>query len=100
MSGNSRNSGFASGRTAADRSAASGDGLVENFLADLDRSWQEHGVEIFDRVKVEQPRLYFRALIKLTVVLHRAASESENFDRRRNREEVLLRLEQQAKPAS
>jgi hypothetical protein len=35
----------------------------------------------------------FRALVKLTVALHRALGDSNNFERRRHREEVLQRLE-------
>ena len=36
---------------------------------------------------------YFRALLKLTVALHRALGKLNEADRQRNREEVLHRLE-------
>ena len=49
--------------------------------------------EILARVRAERPELYFKALVKLTLALHRAIGEPTDFDRRRNREEVLRRLE-------
>ena len=45
------------------------------------------------RVMAERPELYFKALVKLILALHRATGEPTDFDRRRNREEVLQRLE-------
>ena len=65
----------------------------EDFLAHLNRSWELHGREILARVWAERPELYFKALVKLTLALHRATGEPTDFDRRRNREEVLRRLE-------
>jgi hypothetical protein len=67
--------------------------LAEAFIADLDRSWQQHGREALDRVLAERPQVYFRALAKLTVALHRALEKPRDFDRRRSREEALQRLE-------
>jgi hypothetical protein len=71
--------------------------LAEAFLADLDRSWQQHGRETLDRVRTERPQVYFRMLVKLTVALHRVLGKLDDVDRRRNRDEVLLRLEQCAR---
>ena len=31
--------------------------LAENFLARLDRTWQQHGREVLDRVMAERPEL-------------------------------------------
>ena len=67
--------------------------LAEDVLAHLNRSWELHGREILARVMAERPELYFKALVKLTLALHRAIREPTDFDRRRNREEVLQRLE-------
>ena len=67
--------------------------LGEDFLAHLNRSWELHGREILAGVSAERPELYFKALVKLTLALHRATGEPTDFDRRRNREEVLRRLE-------
>ena len=67
--------------------------LAEAFIADLNRSWRQHGREMLERVRSERPKVYFRALVKLSVALHRALGASNNFDRRRHREEVLQRLE-------
>jgi hypothetical protein len=67
--------------------------LGEDFLADLNRSWELHGREILDSLLAKRPELYFKALVKLTLVLHHATSEPTDFDRGRNREEVLRRLE-------
>jgi len=69
-------------------------GRPEAFLADLDRSWEQHGREILDRVRTDRPKVYFRIMTKLTVALHRALGKLNDFDRQRNREEVLQRLEQ------
>jgi hypothetical protein len=63
--------------------------LAEDVLAHLNRSWELHGREILARVGVERPELYFKALVKLTLALHRAIREPTDFDLRRNREEVL-----------
>ena len=68
-------------------------GRPEAFLADLDRSWEQHGREILDRVRTERPKVYFKIMLKLTVALHRAIGTLSDSDRR-NREEVLQRLEQ------
>ena len=67
--------------------------LGEDVLAHLDRSWEQHGREILARVMAERPELYFKALVELTLAPHRAIREPTDFDRRRNREEVLRRLE-------
>jgi hypothetical protein len=69
--------------------------LIEAFLTGLDRSWQERGCEIFDRIFHEHPKLYFRALIKLAVIQSKTApNELPNYERKRHREEVLIRLEE------
>ena len=52
------------------------------------RAWAEAAA----RVRAERPELYFKALVKLTLALPRATGEPTDFDRRRNREEVLRRL--------
>ena len=70
--------------------------LAEDFLAHLDRPWQQHGREILDRLLAERPEVYFKALVKLAQVRYRTIGELRDFDRRRNREEALLRLEQRA----
>jgi hypothetical protein len=49
--------------------------LGEDFLARLNRSWELHGREILARVRAERPELYFEALVKLTLALHRATGE-------------------------
>ena len=83
-------------RTSAqpDQPQNAGKDLVEKFLADLDRSFQEHGREIFHWVMIKRPRLYFRALVMLALVQDRGSSKLSDLDRQRNRAEALLRLEQ------
>jgi hypothetical protein len=71
-----------------------GKDLVEKFLADLDRSFQEHGREIFHCIMIKRPRLYFRALIMLAQVQESGSGKLSDLDRQRNRAEALLRLEQ------
>ena len=75
------------------QSQGAGKDLVEKFLADLDRSFQEHGREIFHWVLINRPRLYFRALVMLAQVQDRGSSKLSDLDRQRNRAEALLRLE-------
>jgi hypothetical protein len=88
-------------RTSAqpDQPQNAGKDLVEKFLADLDRSFQESR-EIFHWVLINRPRLYFRALVMLAQVQDRGSSKLSDLDRQRNRAEALLRLEQRAKPAA
>jgi hypothetical protein len=74
-----------------------GKDLVEKFLADLDRSFQEHGGEIFDFVMTERPRLYFPALVMLAQVQGRRSSQLSDLERQRNRTKALLRLQHRVK---
>jgi hypothetical protein len=71
-----------------------GKDLVEKFLAELDRSFQEHGREILHSVMIKRPTLYFRALVTLAKVQARGSSRLSDLERQRNRAEALLRLEQ------
>lgn len=64
-----------------------------SLLGHLDRSWQQHGREALDRVRTERPEVYVKALTKLAVALHRGLGKLNDVDRRRNREDVLQRLE-------
>jgi hypothetical protein len=92
----SKNRERASSKTRRSRAEGSRTKLAEAFIADLDCSWQQHGREVLDRVFRERPDVYFKALLKLTVALHRALGKLNDVDRRRTRDEVLLRLEQRA----
>ena len=75
------------------RDEGSRDKLADDFLVDLYRSWQLHGCEMLDRLSAERPKVIFKAMVKLAQVLHSAVGERKDFDRRRNREEVLQRLQ-------
>ena len=68
--------------------------LAESFLARLDRAWQQRGRQILDRLMAERPELYFQALVKLAVVLHRRLPEPPGFDRGQYRADLLQRLQQ------
>jgi hypothetical protein len=95
MSRNNQKSKLASENPSAQRPADAGKKLIEAFLTELDRSWQERGCEIFDRIFHEHPKLYFRALIKLAVIQSKTApNELLNCERQRHREEVMTRLEE------
>ena len=65
--------------------------LGEAFLTDLDRSWRRHGGGVLDRLRTERPEIYFQVMVKLIQVW--MLSKPNGFDRRRNRKEVLQRLE-------
>jgi hypothetical protein len=68
--------------------------VAEAFLARLDHKWRRHGDEILDRVMAERPKVYFRALVRLTEVLHRRLPEPPGFDRGQYRADLLQRLQQ------
>ena len=73
--------------------SGSGHKLAEDFLSRLDCSWERHGSEFLDRVYAERPQLYFKALVKLTLVLDsKLGQPMEDFDRRPNRQQVIQRL--------
>jgi hypothetical protein len=89
----------ASSKNACRRAERSHQKLAEEFLARLDRTWRRHGREILDRVMYERPKLYFQAMVRLTVVLCRQLPEPPDFDRRHYRADVLQRLQQRAENA-
>jgi hypothetical protein len=74
-----------------------GKDLIERFLADLDRSFQERGRDIFDFVITERPKLYFRALVMLAQIQGRRSSQLSDLERQRNRTDALLRLQHRVK---
>ena len=47
------------------------------------------------QLSAEQPLAYFRAMVELTLVLHRGSGKLSDFERQRNREDVLLLLKDQ-----
>jgi hypothetical protein len=47
----------------------------------------------------ERPKVYFQAMVRLTVVLYRRLPKPPDFDRRQYREDVLQRLQEQAESA-
>jgi hypothetical protein len=89
----------ASSKNARRRAERSHQKLAESFLTRLDRTWQQHGREVLDRVMAARPELYLHALVKLTEVLHCRLPEPPDFDRRHYRADVLQRLQQRAENA-
>lgn len=73
--------------------------LAEDFLAQLDRSWQQHGREMLAWLRAERPKVYFKAMVRLTEVLHCRLLEPPKFDRSRIRADVLQRLQERAENA-
>jgi hypothetical protein len=73
------------------KAEGSGKKLAEDFLARLNRSCEQHGSELLDRVYAERPKLYFYTLVKLAM-LDNESSRLNDFDPRHNRDEVLRRL--------
>jgi hypothetical protein len=94
-----RNKRSASSRNARREAERSHQKLAESFLARLDRAWQQHGREILDRVMAERPKLYFQAMVRLTVVLNRRLPEPPGFDRRQYRADVFQQLQQRVENA-
>ena len=75
------------------RAEGSGEKFAEQFFADFARSWQEqNGREMLRQLSAEQPLAYFQAMVELTLVLHRGSGKLSDFERQRNRENVLLLL--------
>lgn len=70
--------------------------LVEDFLSDLERSWQRHGREALYRLSTERPLAFFQVMIKLAQVLPLGRGPTEESGWRCNRDEVLQRLETRA----
>jgi hypothetical protein len=68
--------------------------LTENFLSDLESSWQQDGWEILHHLRTERALAYFQTMVRLTEVLHRRSPNPPEFDRHRNRADVLLRLKE------
>ena len=68
--------------------------LAEGFLAELNHSWRQHGPETLARLSTERPEFYFKAMVKLALVQLDGWDKLSDFDRQRNREEALHRLEQ------
>jgi hypothetical protein len=79
------------GEGSCTKAEGSGKKLAEDFLARLNRSCEQHGIELLDRVYAERPKLYFNALVKLAM-LDIEPSRLNDFDPRHNRDEVLRRL--------
>ena len=82
-------------REECSRAEGSGEKLAEQSFADFARSWQQHGREMLEHVRAERPLAYFQAMVELTLVLHRGSGKLSDFERRRNREDVLLLLKDQ-----
>ena len=80
-------------KTRCSRAEGSREKLAEDFIAHLHCSWEQHGREALDRVFRERPDVYFKALVNLTVALHRALDKPRDFDRHRSRKEALQRLQ-------
>ena len=66
--------------------------LAEDFLADLERLWQQHGREVLQRLATERPLAFFQVMIKLARVQPLELGLPEESGYPCNREEVLQRL--------
>jgi hypothetical protein len=71
--------------------------LGEDFLAELEASWRRHGRETLERIRTERPKVYFKAMVRLTEVVHRRSPEPPEFDRHRARADVLQRVQRLAR---
>ncbi len=79
------------------RADGSGEKLTEQFFADFARLWQERGCEVLHQLIAERPLDYFRAMVKLALVLHSGSPRLRGVERRRNRDAVLRLLKNQEK---
>jgi hypothetical protein len=70
--------------------------LAEDFLSDLEHSWQQHGREALYRLATERPLAFFRVMIKVAQVHPLEHGPLEKSAWPCNREEVLQRLETRA----
>jgi hypothetical protein len=72
--------------------------LAEDFLADLERLWQQHGREVLQRLATERPAAFFQVMIKLARVQPLELGPPEESGCPCNREEVLQRWRREALP--
>ena len=77
------------------RAEGAGEHFAEDFFSDFALLWQQHGREMLRQLIAEQPLAYFRAMVELTLVLHSGSGKLSDFERQRNREDVLLLLKDQ-----
>ena len=89
-----RNKKSASSKNARRGAERSHQKLAEEFLARLDRTWQQHGREILNRVMAERPELYFSSAGQVDGGSAPAAPRAPEFDRRHYRADVLQRLQE------
>jgi hypothetical protein len=74
--------------------------LSEQFLADLQEDWEQHGKAIFQIMREQFPDVYFQSLVKLAQVHRVELGQPREFDRPCSREEALQRLERSAGPVA
>jgi hypothetical protein len=74
--------------------------LSEQFLADFQEDWEQHGKTIFQIMREKFPDVYFQCLVKLAQVHRVEVGQPMEFDRPSSREEALRRLEERAGPVA
>ncbi len=74
--------------------------LTEDFLGDLQRSWQKHGATVLDELRQQDPIAYVKVVASIVRVDRVEIGQPNAFDRPQSREEILQRLEEHHGPAA
>jgi hypothetical protein len=74
--------------------------LTDDFLGDLQRSWQKHGARVLDELRQQDPVAYVKVVASVVRVDRVEIGQANDFDRPRSREEILQRLEEHHGPAA
>ena len=74
--------------------------LSEQFLADFQEDWEQHGKAIFQIMREQFSDVYFQCLVKLAQVHRVELGRPMDFDQPSSREEALRRLEERAGPVA
>jgi hypothetical protein len=69
--------------------------LSEDFLADLQADWEQHGKDILEVMRERHPEIYFQCMVKLALV-HPVEAGGSN--RRHTPEEIMAELEERVGP--
>jgi hypothetical protein len=80
------------------RPMGSRDKLSQDFLADLQEDWEQHGRDILEVMREKHPEIYFQSMVKLAMIHRIELGQPQAFEQRRTREEVLQKMEERAGP--
>jgi hypothetical protein len=72
--------------------------LSEDFLADLQADWEQHGKDILEVMREKHPEIYFQCMVKLALAHPVELYPPGGSDRRQTPEEIMAKLEERVGP--